>query len=156
MRYCRAHPCTEEHALSLLPVILLAISLGLSVCITIAGRDRVKRALRESFAALHFTSPHGVVNGEAVQVVKVYKQGIGQAYDDVFSLGRRHAHDSFWYCVAPGPAYFLAIPLVEAGLGRVTVRWVVRLLTEGRMRAALQDDAEVLAKIFATKDSSAQ
>src|SRR5690349_5669325 len=112
------------------------------------GRDRVKRALRETFDALSFATPQGVVSGAQVQVVKVYKQNMGRAYDDVFNIGTRHVHDSFWYCVAPGPSYFVAIPLLQAGSGRVEVKWVVRLLTEERMRAALQDDAKVLDKVF--------
>jgi hypothetical protein len=128
------------------------IFLGVSIAMNLEGRDRVRRALRETFAALDFATPQGVVSGAQVQVVKVYKQNMGRAYDDVFNIGTPHVHDSFWYCVAPGPCYFVAIPLLQAGRGRVSVQWVVRLLTEERMRAALQDDAKVLDKVFGSGD----
>ncbi|MFC5570178.1 hypothetical protein ACFPN1_08920 [Lysobacter yangpyeongensis] len=85
-----------------------------------------------------------------MRVVKVYKQGVRFVYDDVFNIpvGPRHISDSFWYCVGPGPSYFLAIPLVEAGLGRVKVSWVVRPLAAERMRAALVDDEQALRDAF--------
>lgn len=136
--------------MELLPFLLLPVFLGLSIYTTIIGRDRVKRALRTTFAALRFNTPDGIVDGNAVQVVKVYKQGMPFAYDDVFNMpvGPRQISDSFWYCVGPGPSYFVAIPMVEVGLGRATVRWVVRPLTAERMRAALQDDENALRKAF--------
>ena len=136
--------------MELLPFLLMPVFLGLSIYITILGRDRVKRALRTTFAALSFNTPGVVVHGDAVQVVKVYKQGMPFAYDDVFNMpaGPRHISDSFWYCVGPGPSYFVAIPLVEVGLGRATVRWVVRPLSAERMRAALMDDEEALRRAF--------
>lgn len=122
---------------------------GIGIAMRLEGRERVRGALRETFAALSFTTEQGVVlSGADVRVVKVYTQNMGHAYDDVFRIGTRHVHDSFWYCVAPGPAYFVAIPLLQASLGRITVRWVVRLLTEERMRAALQDDARALESVF--------
>lgn len=136
--------------MELLSFLLVPVFLGLSIYATLIGRDRVKRALRTTFTALSFNTPGGIVHGDAVQVVKVYKQGMPFAYDDVFNMpvDPRHISDSFWYCVGPGPSYFVAIPLVEVGLGRATVRWVVRPLLAERMRAALMDDEEALRRAF--------
>lgn len=131
----------------LLPVLLAPLAVVLGVYGTLAGGRRVQEALRTTFAALRFDTPQGAVGGDAVRVVKVYRQGMPLAYDDVFNLplGPRQVSDSFWYCVGPGPSYFVAIPMVEVGLGRVSVTWVVRALTEARMRAALVDHPEALA-----------
>jgi hypothetical protein len=139
--------------LELLPILLLPVFLALSIYQALEGRKHVKRALRTTFLALRFTTPSGVVGGEAMHVVKVYKQGVPFVYDDVFNIqvGARHISDSFWYCVGPGPSYYLAIPLVEAGLGRVKVSWVVRPLSAERMRGALVDDEKALHEVFGTK-----
>lgn len=127
-------------------LVLMPLFIAVGIYTTIQGRRRVRQALRTTFAALRFNTPDGPVAGIEVRVVKVYKQGVPFAYDDVFNLpaGMRQISDSFWYCVAPGPSYFLAIPLVEVGFGRVDIQWVVRPLTEERLRVALQDDAAAL------------
>lgn len=148
MRACAA-PADDEpmELLERLPILLAAVAFAIGVHGTLVGRRRVGQALRESFAALRFATPDGSVGGDAVRVVKVYRQGMPLAYDDVFDLpiGPRRISDSFWYCVGPGPTYFVAIPMVEVGLGRAKVTWVVRELSEARMRAALVDDPEALA-----------
>lgn len=132
--------------LPLLLLLLAPLAVVLGIYGTLAGRRRVKAALRTTFAALRFETPDGMVGGDAVRVVMVYRQGMPLAYDDVFNLplGPPQVTDSFWYCVGPGPSYFVAIPMVEVGLGRVSVTWIVRALTEARMRAALVDDPEAL------------
>ena len=81
-----------------------------------------------------------------MRVVKVFKQGLPLVYDDVFAItwSAGRISDSFWYCVAPGPSYFLAIPFVTVGMGRVDVRWVIRPLSEERMRGALVDHPDAL------------
>nr|WP_225876340.1 hypothetical protein [Lysobacter terrestris] len=136
--------------MELLPILLMPVFLALVIYQTLEGRKRVKRELRNTFLALRFTTPGGVAGGDAMRVIKVYKQGVPFIYDDVFNLpvGPRHISDSFWYCVGPGPSYFLAIPLVEAGLGRVKVSWVVRPLSAERMHAALVDDEHALREAF--------
>jgi hypothetical protein len=136
--------------MELLPILLMPGFLVLAIYQTLEGRKRVKRALRTTFLALRFTTPGGVAGGDAMRVVKVYKQGVPFVYDDVFEIpvGPRRISDSFWYCVGPGPSYFLAIPLVEAGLGRVKVSWVVRPLSAERMRSALVDDEQALREAF--------
>lgn len=124
-----------------LPLLLTSLVVAIGIYSTVLGRRRVRQALRTTFEALRFQTPDGTVGGSALEVVKIYRQGMPFAYDDVFALrgGPRHISDSFWYCVGPGPSYFLAIPMVEVGFGRVAVRWAVRPLSEERMRAALVD-----------------
>lgn len=145
----RAGYC-EDAAMELaafLPLLLAPLAIGLSIYGQIVGRRRVKAALRETFFALRFNTPNGPVGGDAIRVVKIFKQGMPFAYDDVFNIpvGPRWISDSFWYCVGPACTYFVAIPMVEVGLGRATVTWVVRPLSEERMRAALIDHPEALA-----------
>ena len=132
-------------------VLLTVLGIPVSIYLSLQGRKRLKQALRVSFNALRFQTPDGSVGGDAVRVVKVYRQGMPLAYDNVFEMhvGPSHLTDSFWYCVGPGPSYFLALPMVEiSGWGRVRVQWVVRPLTAERMRAALQDDAALVQDLF--------
>ena len=128
--------------------------IGLSAWITLNGRKRVLRTLQESFEKLEFETPDGKVTGSELQIVKKARQGMPLVYDDVFNAqaGGRAFGDSFWYCVGPGPSYFLAIPMVEASMGRVHVQWAVRPLTEERMRGALVDDAEATRRAFGVRD----
>lgn len=128
------------------PILLVPIALAISIYSQFVGRRRVKQALRETFLRLRFDTPEGAVGGDAVRVVKIFKQGMPFSYDDVFTIlvGPRWISDSFWYCVGPARSYFLAIPMVEVGLGRVDVTWVVRSLSEERMKAALVDHPEAL------------
>lgn len=136
--------------MELLQILLVPVFIGISLYVTHLGRKRLKAELRRSFETLRFTTPEGVVTGDRIRVAKVYRQGMPLAYDDVFemSLGARQWSDSFWYCVGPGPSYFVAIPMAAVGMGRVEVQWVVRPLTMERMRAALQDDEGALESVF--------
>lgn len=133
--------------LAFLPIVLAPVAIAIGLYGQVVGRRRVQRALRDTFLALRFDTPDGRVAGDAIRVVKIFKQGMPFAYDDVFSIpvGPRQISDSFWYCVGPARTCFLAIPTVEAGLGRAKVTWVVRPLSEDRMRAALIDHPEALA-----------
>lgn len=131
-----------------LPLLLAIPVVWVSVYMRIVGRRRVRQALSASFSALTFNTPGGPVAGDVVRVVKIYKQGMQAAYDDVFSMSDGGVSDSFWYCVGPDASYFLAIPLVEVGYGRAHVTWVVRSLTAERLRLALQDDAAALQSAF--------
>ncbi|GAB2509436.1 hypothetical protein [Lysobacter humi (ex Lee et al. 2017)] len=133
--------------IALLPLLLAPLAVAISISTTIVGRRRVNEALRTTFHALRFDTPAGVVGGDALRVVKIFRQGLPFAYDDVFTIpvGPRQISDSFWYCIGPGPSYFLAIPMVEVGFGKAKVDWVVRPLSLERMRAALVDFPDVLA-----------
>lgn len=60
----------------------------------------------------------------------------------------------FWYCRGPGPTWFLAIPTVECSDSIYEVSWVVRPLTEQRMRAALQFDRKACRRAFDEQGAS--
>lgn len=128
--------------------------IGLSIWMTLNGRRRVLRTLQESFEKLEFETPDGKAAGSKLQIVKKAKQGMPMVYDDVFNAhaGSKAFGDSFWYCVGPGPSYFLAIPMVEASAGRVDVQWAVRPLTAERMRGALVGDLEATRRAFGIED----
>lgn len=127
----------------------MALLIGAMVLQVVVGRRRVQAALDRTFKQLSFSTPEGSVAGSQLRVVKVSKQGMPLAYDDVFMLGRDPLpSDSFWYCVGPGPSYHLAIPVVSTGFGRVDVQWIVRPLTAERMRAALLGDERAIQLAF--------
>jgi hypothetical protein len=72
-----------------------------------------------------------------------------QLGDDLHTLGHdAHPSDAFLYCVGPGPSYFLAIAIARTGFGAVSVDWVVRPLTEQRMRGALIGDRKATSLAF--------
>ena len=53
----------------------------------------------------------------------------------------------FFYCVGPGPSYFVAIANLESAW-RARFAWVIRPLTEERMRGALVGDSVALQAAF--------
>lgn len=116
-------------------------------------RQRPAIDLRESFADVRFASPSGEVGGNAARVVRIERQGLFADVDpfnvpaDMLLLA-----ESFWYCVGPGPSYFVAIPTVERQPGGMAIRWMVRPLSEAQLRSALSTDAAALA---AALDNSA-
>ena len=129
---------------------LLAVALvAFSIWGTLDGRKRIKRVLDASFDAQRFPTPAGTVTGESIQVVKIVRDTMPFAYDDVWQLGTDPlATTSFWYCVGPGPSYFLALPMLTTRFGGASVKWVVRSLSADRMRAVLQGDDEALRAAF--------
>lgn len=113
------------------------------------GRDKIDRRLRTTFDRQTFDTPQGKVTGEALKAVKVCRQTTRFAGDDVYRLGRDPMpSDTFWYCVGPGLSYFLAIAIVQVGYGKVDAEWVIRSLTEQRMRGALIGDRKATALAF--------
>ncbi|MDR0184098.1 hypothetical protein [Lysobacter arvi] len=114
-----------------------------------AGNRKIRAEVMRSFNAQTFDTPVGRVTGEALRIVKISKQSMRFAGDDVYSLGQQHQpSDAFLYCVGPGPSYFLAIAMAETGAGAVSVKWVLRPLTEERMRGALMGDRKATALAF--------
>lgn len=113
---------------------------------------RIERELRQSFARQTFQTELGPISGAALKVVKMHQERSGlRRRDPVLELAFRgdpYGGDAFWYCVGPGPSYFLAIALLQAGSGPVDVQWVVRPLTEARMRGALIGDRKATALAF--------
>jgi hypothetical protein len=114
--------------------------------------QRVERELRRSFARQTFQTALGPISGAALKVVKIHQAPSGvRRRDPLFELTFRddpYGGDAFWYCVGPGPSYFLAIALLQAGSGKVDAQWVVRPLTEARMRGALIGDRKATALAF--------
>jgi hypothetical protein len=112
-------------------------------------RRRPATDLRESFADARFATPSGEVGGNAVRVVRIERQGLFADVDpfdvraDMLLLA-----ESFWYCVGPGPSYFVAIPAVERQPRGVAVKWIVRSLSEAQLRSALSTDAPALDAAF--------
>ncbi|WOS41424.1 hypothetical protein [Xanthomonas rydalmerensis] len=115
------------------------------------GRSQVTDLLDASFREQAFPGEHGPLHGGDLTVVKKSKQNIESSYGHVYSIApdaALHTADAFWYCVGPGPCWFLAIPVVTSGFGQAQVRWIVRPMTEGRMRAALQFDRKATRLAF--------
>ncbi|KGQ17933.1 hypothetical protein LF41_1787 [Lysobacter dokdonensis DS-58] len=92
---------------------------------------------------MRFNGPDGPVKGHQLKVVKQvsYQPGENSA-----GLGARMG-ETFWYCVGPGQSYWLAMPMRMSRKG--LIEWVVRPLTEERMRAALLGDRRALAALDA-------
>ena len=102
-------------------------------------RERVQR----SFDAIVVQTPQGPVTGNKLLVVKevIDTSGSGEGSDDLQGV--------FRYCLGPGPTYFVVIGQVVAeGFARTHLQWVVRPLSEERMRGALHGDQTALAAAF--------
>lgn len=102
-------------------------------------RERVQR----SFEAIVVQTPEGPVGGDKLLVVKevIDTSGASEGGDDLRGV--------FRYCVGPGPTYFVVIgQVVREGLVRSRLQWVVRPLSEERMRGALHGDHAALAAAF--------
>ncbi|MCD7097821.1 hypothetical protein [Stenotrophomonas sp. MMGLT7] len=123
--------------LSLLAVVPFAFCLYM---VHLAVRRRHGNALQSSFAAHRFDTPDGPVGGASLRVVKASNQ-VSRHTSNVPA-------EVFWYCVGPGPSYFLAIAQVRMKGRRFEVDWTVRPLTEERMRAALAGDRKATALAF--------
>lgn len=124
----------------LLSTVLVVGFMVAVVIFAIRARRAADAAVKRSFEALMFQTPAGRVRGGAVRVVKVVAQNVGNE--------RSGPRDLFWYCVGSGPSYFLALGHVRRGLPPVRVDWVVRPLTEDRMRNALAGDERATALAF--------
>jgi hypothetical protein len=113
------------------------------------GQRKVEAALQRSFDDTMFDTPGGKVPGSSLKVVKISEQSTRFAGEDVHKrAGSTMPSDAFWYCVGPGPSYFLAIATAQVGDGRVSVEWIIRPLTEQRMRGALAGDRKATALAF--------
>ena len=108
--------------------------------------QRENSQLQGAFDALWFDTPLGRVTGEALTVVKIAYQ-IDEAMLASATYAGPGRWDAVWYATGPGPCYFLAICVLEAGNPTIAPRWIVRSLDERRMRAALSGDrhAQMLA-----------
>lgn len=116
--------------------VVLAVLVALLV--RISRSDRVQR----SFDDIVFQTPSGPVLGRSMRVVKqvVESAGLPQGGDGLTG--------AFWYCVGPGPSYFVAIGMPASAWPRRRLDWVIRSLSAERMRVALSDDAEAMSAAF--------
>lgn len=136
-------------AIVLLLVALPLIALGAHL--NRLGRRKIDQTLKDTFAQRTFQTPEGTVSGATLRVVKISKQTSRYAADEVYRIKMDSIPaDAFWYCVGPGPSYFLAIAVMQTGNGQVSADWIVRPLTEQSMRAALLDDRKATAMAFGT------
>lgn len=120
-------------------IAVAAVVIALIVTILIRQRALQREALRDSFEAQTFHTPEGNVDGRRLRIVKI--AALAATTPNSVEGVETRTRDEFWYCVGPGPSYFLAIPTVGIRYGSVAfVRWVVRPLSEERMRGALQGD----------------
>ncbi len=115
-------------------------------------KKRIEQELRQSIARQMFQTELGPISGAALKVVKIYQAPSSvRRWDPVWELAFRddpYGGDAFWYCVGPGPSYFLAIAMLQAGSGKVDATWIIRPLTEARMRGALIGDRKATALAF--------
>lgn len=131
--------------------LLLVLVWGSIAVLVMVLRTRRRPAidLRESFAHVSFATPSGEVGGNTMRVVRIARQGMFADVDpfdvpaDMLLLA-----ESFWYCVGPGPSYFVAVPTVERRPQGMVLSWLVRPLSEAQLRSALSTDAAALAAAF--------
>jgi hypothetical protein len=132
----------------LIGLLITAVVIPVIVFASWKSRQKVKAAVMQSFDRLTFDTPAGRVTGAELKIVRVSKQTM-QLGDDLHTLGHdAQPSDAFLYCVGPGPSYFLAIAIARTGFGAVSVDWVVRPLTEQRMRGALIGDRKATSLAF--------
>lgn len=113
----------------------------------IRQRARTMRLLEESFSRLEFDTPESRISGEHLAVVSKRQEHLNAMWEG-HEVGSVQASDAFWYCVGPGPSYFLVVPLLANRWSGLDLKWIVRPLTEECMRAALQGDRAGMQRAF--------
>jgi hypothetical protein len=105
-----------------------------------------RRHYEHAFAKLVFDTPRGLVTGQSLKVVH---RTVSLPRSEQGLSGVPASGANYWFCVGPGPSYFLAVPLsnVANGLG-THLEWVVRPLTAERMRGALSAKPAALRRAF--------
>ena len=124
-------------------LLIVAVWIPLMVFLSIRQRRLDSARLRDSFDALRFDTPEGVVGGDKLQVVK--QVSFEKSREGSMPL-RSRMGETFWYCVGPGQSYWLVMPMRMPRKG--PIECVVRPLTEERMRAALSGDRDAMALAF--------
>ena len=110
----------------------------------------LERAVEESFRRVSLTSDGVLLTGADLVVVKKVQQFMDANYDASFMFDSEamNGSNAFWYCSGPGARWFLAIPAVSTCRSGVDVRWVLRPLTEQRVRAVLRFDRVAYQRAF--------
>lgn len=102
-----------------------------------------RNKVQSLFERLVFQTETGPVSGAQMKVVKRIVDRMGS------SEGGSGITGAYWYCVGPGPSYFVAIAQrTMINLVHSELRWVIRPLSEDRMRGALAGDTEALIAAF--------
>ena len=122
-------------------ILLLTIAfLAASFFASLRAKRAFEAAVKRSFEQLTFETPAGRVTGASLRVVKVVTWRTGNDSSP--------SSDLFWYCVGDGPSYFVAMGHVRSRFATMPVDWVIRPLTEERMRGALVGDGKACALAF--------
>ncbi|MDR6675745.1 hypothetical protein [Xanthomonas sp. 1678] len=110
----------------------------------------LERTVEESFRRISLTSDGVLLTGADLVVVKKVQQFMDANYDASFMFEGEamNGSNAFWYCSGPGARWFLAIPSIDRRGSGVDVRWMLRPLTEQRMRAVLRFDRAAYLRAF--------
>lgn len=123
-------------------LLLLSIALfGLIVFLHVRQHRAGERLMQRSFESLGFP-----LEGERLPAheMKVVRRVIHET-----SRGSGVPITAFWYCIGPGPSYFVAIAqYVRTGWRGGRYHWVVNPIDETRMHGALADDQDALHAVF--------
>lgn len=125
-------------------VTLVVAVLGFAfifLAIMIGHHETLKKAMMASFDDLHFASAHSSAGyfGRELKVLKRSETALFFASRQSSRFGRiPTASDIYWYCKSPDADYFMAMALITDINGKIEIQWVVRSLTEDRMRGALR------------------
>jgi hypothetical protein len=123
--------------------ILLFIAFAAIVILIMIRERRVElRRAQKSFDAVEFPGSGGL-RGRDMRVVKRMTDTVRLQLGGSIVLG---AH---WYCLGPGPSYYVAIAQrAQSGWLHSRLEWVIRPLSAERMQDALMGDKEALILAF--------
>lgn len=137
-------------------LLALAAFVLLSTWVYWQNRRRVDNRLAESFRELVLSSDGVIVRGADLQVVKKVRSLLraSRRWTLMPKSAAMAQGETFWYCRGPDARWFLAIPTVECNDRVYDVSWVVRPLTEQRVRAVLQFDRKACQRAFGERDAA--
>lgn len=130
-------------AADLVPLLVFVLGCAAVLALWQVRRRRVRRLIGDAFDALRMTDGERPLRGRDLVVVAERTLVQVQLRKDL--LHRPSPEDPraeyYFYCVGPGPSWFLAIALVnDPGWWhgtRLDIDWIVRPLDADRMRGAL-------------------
>jgi hypothetical protein len=132
--------------------VFVAVAAFMALLVWLQRRrdHQTESSVEQSFRCVSFTSDGVLLTGADLVVVKKVQQFMDANYDASFMFDSEamKGSNAFWYCSGPGARWFLAIPTVSKCRGGVDVRWVLRPLTEQRVRAVLRFDRVAYRRAF--------
>lgn len=138
-----------QAVLHLMPLVLVIVVVGASLALWGVRRQRVLRAIDAAFETLRITDGVPSLRGADLQVVadrtSLYVAQGGPLIRGPGASFEPRA-EYYFYCVGPGPSWFLVIALVNdrGWWTEVEIDWIVRPLDAERMRGALVGDDDAL------------